>query len=183
MSKKYTLFHGAPEDVRSEREMRCYALLDSLGIDYLRVDHDPAATMEACARADALLGGTICKNLFLCNRQQTQFYLLMLPGGKTFHTRELSSQLQVSRLSFAPGEAMVKYLDIYPGSLSVLGLMNDREGKVRLLADEALNASGRISCHPCVNTSSLSLSKQDMFEVFLPAVRHDVTFVTLSDPE
>ena len=181
MSEKYTLFHGAPADMRSDREMRCYALLDSLGIDYLRVDHDPAFTMEACARADEMLGGTICKNLFLCNRQQTQFYLLMLPGGKTFHTRELSGQLNVSRLSFAPGDAMVQNLNIYPGSLSVLGLMNDGEGRVRLLADQALAGADRISCHPCVNTSSLCLSARDLFGVFLPAVRHDVTFVTLSD--
>ena len=92
--------------------------------------------MEACEEIDRTLEATICKNLLLCNRQETQFYLLMLPGDKVFKTKDLSAQIGSSRLSFAKAEYMEQYLDITPGSLSVLGLMNDKDRMVRLMIDE-----------------------------------------------
>lgn len=176
---KYTT--GKPENTegRLERECRCYDFLDSLGIEYGRVDHDPAETMEDCALIDVELGSRMCKNLFLCNRQQTDFYLLMIPGDKVFKTKDLSAQLGTSRLSFAGAEFMEKYLDILPGAVSVLGLMNDKENKVRLLVDEDLLADEYVGCHPCVNTSSLRIDRKVMFESIVPAMAHDMTVVRL----
>ena len=168
---------------RLDKEVRCYDLLDSLGIEYWRVDHEPADTMELCREVDKSLGVTMCKNLFLCNRQQTDFYLLMIPDGKVFKTKELSGQLGVSRLSFAGGEFMEKYLDITPGSLSIFGLMNDTEGEVRLLVDEELLLDENIGCHPCINTSSLRISTKDLFERVLPAMNHKMTIVKLGFSE
>ena len=170
---------------RLDKEVRCYDLLDSLDIEYWRIDHEPAETMEACREVDKKLGVTMCKNLFLTNRQQTDFYLLMIPDGKVFKTKELSPQLGVSRLSFAGGEYMEKYLDITPGSLSVLGLMNDKEGNVRLLVDEDLLKEEYVGCHPCINTSSLRIKTCDIIEKILPAVNHSMTTVKLgtSDTE
>ena len=126
---------GRPADTagRLEKEIRSYDLLDSLGIEYDRIDHEPAMTMEVCEEIDRVLGATICKNLFLCNRQETDFYLLMMPGDKPFKTKDLSSQIGSSRLSFGSPEYMEQLVDITPGSLSILGLMNDKEGRVRLL--------------------------------------------------
>ncbi len=164
---------------RLDKEVRCYDLLDSLGVEYWRVDHEPAETMELCREVDKKLGVTMCKNLFLCNRQQTDFYLLLIPDGKVFKTKELSPQLGVSRLSFAGGKHMEKYLDITPGSLSILGLMNDTEGKVRLLVDEDLLDCEYIGCHPCINTSSLRIKSEEMFGKVLSAMDHTMTTVKL----
>ncbi|MBE6763653.1 MAG: prolyl-tRNA synthetase associated domain-containing protein [Ruminococcaceae bacterium] len=170
----------ADADLRADKERRCYDLLDSLGISYQRIDHERADTMEACAAIDEALGAAICKNLFLCNRQQTVFYLLMMPADKPFKTKELSAQIQSSRLSFATAEHMEQYLDITPGSVSVLGLMNDHGNAVHLLVDEDLLESETVGCHPCVNTASLKLKTADLFETVLPAMHHTVTTVKLT---
>lgn len=165
---------------RAQRETRVYECLDRLGIDYLQVDHAPAMTMEDCVEVDRLLGVPMCKNLFLCNRQKTDFYLLMMPGDKPFRTKELSAQIGSARLSFADTDAMLEYLDILPGSVSVMGLMNDKENRVRLLIDEDLLRADELGCHPCVNTSSLRIATKDLLEVFLPHVHHTPSTVRLT---
>ena len=128
---------GRPADCagRLEKEVRTYDFLDKLNIEYERIDHEAAMTMQECADVDEALGAMICKNLFLCNRQETTFYLLMIPGDKKFKTKDLSAQILSSRLSFAKETYMEEFLDITPGSVSVLGLMNDREHRVQLLVD------------------------------------------------
>ena len=175
------LHTGRPEDIsgRLPKEVRVYDLLDSLGIIYDRIDHPAAMTMEACAEVDAMLGAVICKNLLLCNRQCSQFYLLLLPGDKVFKTKELSKQIGSSRLSFASGEYMEEFLDITPGSLSVLGLMNDKENRVQLLIDRELLTGEFIGCHPCINTSSLRLKTEDLMDIIIPAMAHTPQFVVL----
>lgn len=176
------LCNGRPVDCagRLEKEIRCYDLLDSLFVPYQRIDHEAAMTMEACQAVDAMLDAAICKNLLLCNRQQTAFYLLMLPGDKAFKTSVLSKEICSSRLSFAPGEFMEAFLDITPGSLSVLGLMNDRENRVQLLIDEDILKQDFFGCHPCINTSSLRIATKDLLEKILPATGHEARIVTLS---
>lgn len=164
---------------RIEKEMRSYALLDSLGIEYRRVDHEHADTIEACEQVEGLLECKICKNLFLTNRQETDFYLLIMPGEKPFKTKLLSKQIGSARLSFASPEHMEKYLDITPGSVSILGLMNDKDGAVRLLMDRDLLKEEYFGCHPCINTSSLRLKTADVLEKLLPAMGHEPTFVEL----
>ena len=164
---------------REERELRTYDLLDSLGISYFQTDHPAAMTMEDCAAVDEALGVEMCKNLFLCNRQKTDFYLLLMPGDKPFKTKELSHRLGCARLSFADAEYMEEFLDIHPGAVSVMGLMNDKDGRVRLLIDREIYESAEIGCHPCVNTSSMKLKTSDLIKIFLPAVRHEATVVDL----
>ena len=174
-----TLYTGRPEEKRTEREDRCYDLLDGLGIEYVRVDHEHADTIQDCELVEELLGCKICKNLFLTNRQQTDFYLLIMPGEKPFKTKLLSRQIGSARLSFGSPEQMEKYLDTAPGSASVLGLMNDPENRVRLLVDRELLNEEFFGCHPCRNTSSLRFLTRDLFEKILPAVQHEPTFVEL----
>ena len=180
-----TLYHGRPEDLsgRLEKEIACYDLLDRLQIAYDRVDHAHADTIEACHAVEQVLGERICKNLFLCNRQKTDFYLLMLEGDKVFKTKDLSKQLGVARLSFADAADMERYLHITPGSVSVLGLMNDPENHVRLVMDKPIYESARVGCHPCINTSTLAIGTRGLLEKFLPEVRHTVTVVDLPLPE
>ena len=183
---RLVLEKGRPQDVtgRLEKEIRTYDLLDSLGISYERVDHEEANTMEACAAVDEVLApAVICKNLFLCNTQKTKFYLLMIKNDKKFKTKEISKQINSSRLSFAPPEYMEQYLDITPGSASVMGLMNDKNHEVTLLVDEDVLAAEYFGCHPCINTSSLRLKVTDVFETFLQAVGHEYTTVKLVGEE
>ncbi len=175
------LYDGRPEngEGRLDREIRTYDFLDSLGIKYKRTDHEAATTMEACNEIDAVLRVVICKNLFLCNRQKTKFYLLMMPGDKKFKTKELSSQINSARLSFAGPEDMLKYLDIEPGAVSVMGLMNDKGSEVQLLIDEDVLEGEYIGCHPCVCTSSLKMRTHDVVEKFIPATGHSIKVVHL----
>ena len=179
--QKMILYEGRPENTtgRLPREVRTYDYLDTLHIPYQRTDHERADNMEACNEIDAVLGVLICKNLFLCNRQKTKFYLLMMPGDKKFKTKELSSQINSARLSFAGEDAMLKYLDIEPGAVSIMGLMNDKDHDVTLLIDEDVLKGDYIGCHPCVCTSSLKLRTSDLIEKFLPATGHTYTTVHL----
>ena len=174
-----TLFKGRPQESRTEREDRCYDLLDSLSVEYFRVDHEHADTIPDCELVEGLLGCRICKNLFLTNRQQTDFYLLIMPGEKPFKTKLLSKQIGTARLSFGTPEQMEAHLDTAPGSASVLGLMNDPGNTVRLLVDRDLLSEENFGCHPCRNTSSLRFCTSDLFEKILPAVHHEPTFVDL----
>ena len=172
---------GRPEDISSrlEKETRCYDFLDNLNIQYHRIDHEAADTMEICEEIDKTLGAVICKNLFLCNRQQTSFYLLMMPADKAFKTKDISAQIGSSRLSFASAEHMEKYLDITPGSVSVLGLMNDTENVVTLLIDNDVLKEEYFGCHPCINTSSLKIKTDDLINTIIPALKHNPVIVML----
>lgn len=175
------LLNGRPDsnDNRLEREIKVYDLLDSLNIPFQRTDHEPADTMEACNRIDSVLQTIICKNLFLCNRQKTEFYLLMMPGDKPFKTKDITKQIGCSRLSFADSEYMEKFLHIKPGAVSIMGLMNDTDNCVQLLIDKPVIEAESVGCHPCVNTSSLKLKTKDVLEVFLPAVHHKPIIVDM----
>lgn len=175
------LMTGRPVDCsdRLEKEIRTYDLLESLHVDFQRIDHEVAMTMEACAEIDEVLRAAICKNLFLCNRQETDFYLLLMPGDKKFKTKDLSAQLGVARLSFANETYMEEFLNITPGSVSVMGLMNDHEGRVQLVIDEDILREEEIGCHPCINTSSIKLRIKDLLEIILPALEHKPIIVQL----
>lgn len=175
------LLKGRPlsNNGRLDRELRVYDFLDNLGVEYYRIDHEPAFTMEVCAKIEETLDSMICKNLFLCNRQKTDFYLLMMPGNKPFKTKDLSAQIGSARLSFADEEFMREFLDTEPGSVSIMGLMNDANNRVRLLVDKDVLDSEYFGCHPCINTSSLRLLTKDVFGKVLEGMNHEMTIVTL----
>ena len=180
------IHNGRPTEngQRLEKENRTYDLLDSLGIEYERVDHEAAETMEACAKVDKILApAVICKNLFLCNTQKTKFYLLMIREDKKFKTKEISHQINSARLSFAPAEYMEEFLDITPGAASIMGLMNDTENRVKLLVDEDVLKGEFLGCHTGVNTSSLKLRTEDVFGKLLKEMNHDITVVKLVGEE
>ena len=180
-----TVYSATPEKLtsRTEMEQRSFALLEELNITYTYVDHEPALTMEDCKEIDEVLGVKMCKNLVLCNRQKTNYYLLLMPGDKVFKTKELSSQINAARLSFASGEAMEELLGVLPGSASVLGLIKDTEGKVQLLIDKDLLQEEFFGCHPCKNTSSIRFTTGDLLTLILPHVKHDYIAVELKGEE
>ncbi|MBP3494745.1 MAG: prolyl-tRNA synthetase associated domain-containing protein [Clostridia bacterium] len=168
------VYIGRPknEEGREKKEIRVYDLLDSLGMEYYRVDHTEANTMQDCEKVDMALNTVLCKNLFLSNRQKTSFYLLMMPASKEFRTAVFSKIIGSSRLSFADTDAMEKYLDVTPGSVSIMGLMNDKENNVQLVIDKDVLVPEHIGCHPCINTSSLKLKTDEILNKYLPAVHH-----------
>lgn len=176
-----TRYSGRPADCASRlpKEQRCYDLLGRLGISYFRVDHDHADTIEACEAVEQVLGEKICKNLFLCNRQKTNFYLLCMPPHKAFHTKDLSHQIGSARLSFAPEEQLWDLLHCTPGSATILGLMNDDENRVQLLIDKETYEAEYFSCHPCLCTSTIKLKTSDVKNVLLPKVHHEPLVVEL----
>lgn len=176
-----TLYAGRPEDGRSSQETAIYDKLDQLGIPFHRVDHDHADTIEFCHQVEAVLGAKICKNLFLCNRQQTEFYLLMMPGDKPFKTKFLSAQLGCSRLSFADAGHMAEYLQTVPGSVSALELLFDAQGKIQLVIDRDLLADPYLSGHPGFSTSTLRLRREDLLR-YVQAVDHPPVYIDLPDP-
>ena len=173
------VYHGAPDDCREKVEQQTYELLQRLGIEFDRVDHDEAATMEDCAAISAVLGVDICKNLVLTPRNRSAFYLLCLPGDKHFLTKDFSKQIGSSRLSFASAEDMAELLGVQPGSASVLSLMNDPNHRVTLAMDRAVLEQPYFGCHPCRNTSSVKLKTADVLEIFLKHTGHEVTIVEL----
>ncbi len=176
-----SIYQGAPQDIsaRAENEQAVYRFLTELGVPFARADHPAANTMADCQAVDAALGVEMCKNLFLCNQQKTQFYLLLIRGEKAFKTKDISHQLGVSRLSFGDAEHMEALLHIRPGAVSPMGLLFESAKGVRLLMDRALLAQPFLGCHPCVNTSSIRLAMSDFLERFLPAVGHEVTYVDI----
>ena len=176
-----TVYTGRPSDQRIPQEEAVYDKLEELGLDFARVDHDHADTMEDCLKIESVLGAKICKNLFLCNRQQTEFYLLMMPGDKPFKTKFLSAQLGCSRLSFADENHMRDYLSTIPGSVSALELLFDQENKVRLVIDRDLMKDAYISGHPGISTSTIRLKKEDLLR-YVQAVGHEPTYIDLPDP-
>ena len=175
------LVKGRPIDEtnRLQKEIDTYDFLDSLGVEYDRIDHEAAFTMEVCEEIDKVLGGKTCKNLFLCNRQKTAFYLLLMPGDKPFKTKDLSQQIGSSRLSFASEEDMIEILNLTPGSVTILGLMYDKEKKVKLLIDEEVLHDEYFGCHPCINTSSIKMKTSDVFEKIIPALTEEYQKVSL----
>lgn len=179
--EEIVVYHGRPENVeeRLPKEVAVYDLLDELGIPYDRIDHEAIFTIEGCNNIDGVLGIHLCKNIFLCNSQKTKFYLLLMPGQKRFVTKDFCKQIVSPRLSFAPAEFMEEYLDITPGSVSVMGLMNDKEHHVQLVIDQDVLKEEYIGFHPCINTSSMRIAMKDLLEKFLPAVEHEYMTVDL----
>lgn len=175
------LVKGRPdvETGRLAKEIETYDFLDSLGVEYERIDHEAAYTMEMCEEIDRVLGGKTCKNLFLCNRQKTTFYLLLMPGDKPFKTKDLSQQIGSSRLSFAGEEDLLEILNLTPGSVTVLGLKYDKEKKVTLLVDEEVFCEEYFGCHPCINTSSIKMKTTDVFDKIIPALVQSYMKVSL----
>lgn len=172
---------GRPHNARSAAEERCYNLLDGLGICYFRVDHDAAMTIPMCHEVERVLEAPICKNLFLCNRQKTQYYLLLLSGDKVFKTKYLSQQLGCARVSFASEEDMQALLGVTPGSATVLALQNDREHRVRLVIDKPVLDAPLLGCHPCRNTSTVAFSTRDLIERILPSLGVEPAVVNLPE--
>ena len=171
MDSQVRIYNGRPtegNESRTAAETAVYDFLDRTGVEYTTLCHPAAFTMEECEAVRKAIGAPVFKNLFLTNKQQTLFYLLMLPADKPFKTKYLSSQLGCARLSFASSPMLMELLHIAPGAVSPLRLIHDKECRVKLIVDRDLAATDRYACHPCVNTASVALSLADLLEKVIP---------------
>ena len=162
-----------------ENKSKVYSLLDELKIAYTSYDHEPAFTMDICKQIEKVIKTPICKNLFLCNRQKTNFYLLLMPGDKPFKTKDISKQINSARLSFGSDEDLLKLLNLTPGSCTIFGLLFDKQHKVQLLIDKDVLKEERFGCHPCINTSTIGLDTNDLVNKIIPYLGHNFIEVTL----
>lgn len=176
----YRLYVGRPvgEDC-TPMEIKTYDFLDQLDIKYKTLKHPAAFTIEECGRVRDAIKAPVFKNLFLTNRQQTRFYLLVMPGEKIFKTKYLSDQINSARLSFADEDRMLEFLGVTPGSVTPLGLINDREKTINLILDHDLKRYREFACHPCINSASVVMSLEDLTDRIIPATGHEFQWVTL----
>ncbi len=172
-----------PENTATKKEMDSYIFLENNDVEYIRAEHEEASTIELCEEIEKIIDAKICKNLLLCNRQQTKFYMLLIPGDMVFKTKYLSAQINSSRLSFGSGEKMEELLNVTPGSLTVLALMYDTEKQVELLIEKNVFKESFFGCHPCVNTATVRFATEDLKNKVLPALGREYTIVDLECPE
>ncbi len=177
------LFTVRPEKTETEKEMHSYVFLEDCNVSYERAEHDEAGTIELCKEVEKILGAEICKNLLLTNRQQTEFYLLLIGGDTVFKTKYLSSQINSSRLSFATAEKMEELLGVTPGSVTVLSLLNDTEKRVGLLIEENVLKDEYFACHPMVNTATVKFKTKDLIDKILPKMNREYKVVRLGSED
>lgn len=147
--------------------------LQALHVPHEYHEHAPAQTMADClALPFAAPDVTFCKNILLCNRQQTAFYLYVTPPDKPFRTADTSKALGSSRLSFAPSELLPELLGLESGSLSPLGLWFDTENHIQLVFDREICHDGRIAFHPCDNTATIIFRQNVFFHQVVPTLKH-----------
>ena len=161
----------------NETQRRVYAALERLAIPFGRIDNDPAVTMEDCIAIDQALGVPTVKTLLLCNRQQTMFYLYVMPGDKPFSTKDFGAALQISRVSFAPAEMLQEFLGTEVGATTPLSLVSDTENRVRLIIDKAAVAPESVGCPDGTTTCYMRIRTADLLEKFIPATNHTPTFI------
>ena len=166
-----------PEAFVNETQRKVYAVLERLGIPVERIDNDPAVTMEDCEAVDAALGVPTVKTLLLCNRQQTMFYLYVMPGDKPFSTKDFGAALQISRVSFAPAEKLREFLGTEVGATTPLSLVADPDKRVRLIIDKAAVAPEAIGFPDGTTTCYMRMRTTDLLGLFIPAAGHEPTFI------
>lgn len=176
----FKLYDGRPVgEACVDMETKAYDFLDRLEIRYKTLKHPAAFTIDECKKIRDEIHAPVFKNLFLTNRQQTKFYLLVMLGEKPFKTKYLSAQIGSARLSFADEAHMQRFLGVTPGSVTPIGIMNDFGKDITVLLDEDLRRHDDFACHPCINTASVVLSLHDLTDRILPATGHTFTWVTL----
>lgn len=172
-----TVRNGRPTDKRDDTEENVYDILDFLDIDFIRADHSPADTIDSCSEIEKIIDAPICKNLFLTNKKNDTYCLLLMPGNKKYKASKVSHQLGTSRLSFASGEDLMRYLGISPGSVSIMGLINDKINAVTLAIDAEILENEFFGCHPCKNTSTIKIKTSDMIDKFIPYTKHEIKII------
>lgn len=168
-----------PEDARGALETKTYEELTRLGIKFERVDNDPVEAMDECTEIAGKLGTEIRKTIVVCNRQKTQYYLVILPADKRFDSKRFAQMMQCARVSFASAEDMESILGVQPGSATVMSILNDTDNKVQVVVDKAVADEKWFGCNPGANTTHLKIKTNNLLNNFLPAEGHKPEIIVL----
>lgn len=167
----------APCLFQTQLQEKIYEALEKLQIPFQRVDTDEAITMEDCVTIDEKLDMNVVKTLFLCNRQQTVFYLFITVGNKPFHSKAFSNTLDVARISFAPAEQMESILGTKIGAATVFSSLLDTENKVRIVFDKEVIAEKWYGCSDGTTTGYMKVRTEDICKKFLPYTNHTFSVI------
>jgi Ala-tRNA(Pro) deacylase len=167
----------APSHFQTQLQKKVYETLEKLQIPFERVDTDEVITMEDCAAIGEKLHMNMVKTLFLCNRQQTDFYLFITIGNKPFRSKDFSNMLGISRVSFAPAEQMELMLGTKIGAATVFSSLLDTENQVRIVFDKEVLAEKWYGCSDGTTTGYMKLQTEDICKKFLPFTNHTLSVI------
>lgn len=161
---------GAPEAYKTETQRLIYDQLMRSGIEYSRVDNDPAISVDDCEEISERLGAPTVKTLFVANRQLTKFYLVVMPGHKPFITRDFTAALGVSRVSFVKPEILMEMLGLEVGSATPLAIVADKGQSIRLVIDHEVTDRERMLIPDGTTTCYMNIRSEDLLTKYLPSI-------------
>ncbi len=167
----------APHEFQTQLQELVYGTLEKLQIPFERVDTDEAITMEDCVAIDEKLNMNMVKTLFLCNRQQTEFYLFVTVGNKPFRSKDFSSALGIARVSFAPAEQMETMLGTKIGAATVFSSLLDTDQRVQIIFDKDVLAEEWYGCSDGTTTGYMKVRTDDIYRRFLPFTKHTAAVI------
>ncbi len=173
------VFDGAPEDKRGELETKVYAEFKELGIDFKRVDNDEAISMEECVEISNTWGAEIRRTVVVCNRQTTNYYLVVMPADKRFDTKTFAHNMECARVSFASEEDMIKILGVSHGNASVVSILNDKDNMVQVVLDKDVADDEYFACNVGINTTHIMFKTDDLINKFLVKEEHNPKIIEL----
>lgn len=171
--------NGIPSEFENGIQENIYLLLEKLGIDFTRVENEPAVSMEDCKNIDKAFGEETIKTIFLTNRQKTKFYLLSMPASKPFITKDFGSALEIPRVSFADGELLLEMLGTPHGAATPLSIIRDEENKILMVIDEDIMKKEKLVVTDSTLHGYICLKGKDLVEKFLPVSGHQPILVKL----
>ena len=172
MFKVSEIVHTAPEEFKTELQRTVYETFQNLGIPFGRVDTDPGLTMEDCLWIDEKIGCRIVKTLFLCNRQQTEFYLYVTTDDKPFVTREFCGKLGIPRVSFAGPEKLLEITGVEVGATTILSSILPQAAGAHLVMDKEITETEYFACTDGTPTCFVKILTSDLLGKYIPATGH-----------
>ena len=137
--------------------------LNELSINYKEIEHIPVYTIEDMDNLGNIFDNAkICKNLFVRDQKGKRHFLVVLPEEKRAPLSDIAEKIGSTKLSFASEERLMKYLKLEPGSVTPLSVINDETNEVEVVFDEELKKEKLLGVHPCVNTSTILLTPDEL---------------------
>lgn len=166
-----------PKEFSSELQRKVYENFAALDIPFERVDTDPGITMEDCQHISSKIGVRIVKTVFLCNRQQTEFYLYVTSDDKPFVTREFCGALGIPRVSFAPEDKLWELTGVLAGATTILSAALPSASSVHLVMDRDIASGEWFACTDGTATCFVKFRTDDLLRKYLPSTGHDLQLI------
>jgi len=172
-----------PKEFENETQRMIYEALEELKIPFDRVENDFMISMEDCEAVNKKMNTRMAKNLFLCNRQKTEFYLFITKDNKHFNTKIFSKAMGISRVSFAPEETLTEYLGTKIGATTIFSLVYDKDCKVHLVIDKDVLEEKFHACNDGTNNAHIKITTKDLMEKYLKYTKHEPVIIEFKEEE